>query len=780
MAVTINVNGNIGGGGSGSQPTPPPSVPPQIPNTPPVSPSPQPQPSPSSSGAIPPPDLNRFTPSPMSMTNALPTSDALVQDIRREMASRGVVLVPGSSNYSTMMNQLRQTQQQNVMGDIDSQYQARIDEINKLKESYYDEVDKIVETQRQAQVAAFPGAEQRINREWDNTSRGWLKRGDTFFGKLIAEAGAERDTQKAEAEQRLTEAIQRLTETVAAENKDSYLNNLRKKYREQIQRRDDAETEAEAREASREAAKIQERMQRAMGGGTNWGGVAARTGATAIAGAAHIASVYLQGLRLEDQMRWGLPVQMSRAMLGGDPYSAYSQEMTMYQQQTENKYQLGAAAIGAVGGILGTVLSGGNPLIGMLVGSVVNGISSLVGSQLAYFIGGGRQAEEEKKRADAASLWNQAEGKIMQFNPLAMMLRPTDGRSIGDIRDFLINLSAQRVPDNSSSANAFIRSSNRLDLYDLGYTSPEFAQQVVSRIKSRGFSEGFSADVERAIRQDALERYYNMSPNSLGSLSAFDRFGRNNATQDFANLALTLENLGTTGMSRGSGYVRADEFAGYMSQLQGSQRSTFLNVDNARAARQIATAQSVFGNRLGPEVMQGIQSINNQVQNPGGGIFQALLYDVIQELYPDTRGDLRKIQLAQYDSSKQNEIQKAFAERLAQIYGSPETTSGFLAMQGAYGIKNANVLQGLATQMVSGGLEAGGLKKADVKATTDIFNRENYTPRATQNIRSATDEHLSVLLHYQEEMVGIADKILAEVRDKVSKSLKEAVDELKK
>ena len=755
MSITVNVNGITGGGGG--QPNTPPSTPPQT----------------TATGYQ--PDISRFAVSSQT-TNPLPTSDTIIQDIRREMMSRGVVLVPGSSNYSTLMNQLRQSQQQNIMGTIDSRYQARISEIDRLKESYYNEIEAKVEEQREAQLKAFPGAANQINSQWNATFDAWARKGNTYFAQQETAAKAERDSQKAEAEQRLTDAIQRLTEEVSESSKDSYLDNLRKKYKEQISRRDSAETEEEAREASREAAKIQERMARAQGGGRSIGDRLLGATPAAIGGLFNVAGIYLQGLRLEDQMRWGLPVQMSRAMLGGDPYSAYSQEMNMRQQRIENNWQLGGAGLGAIIGILTSIIA--TPAVGILVGTIASGLGSLGGSQGGYFLGGGREAEKEKKRADASSLWTQAEGKIMQFNALATLLRPNSSGGIGDIRDFLINQSSQRVPDNSSLANAFIRSSNRLDLYDLGYTSPEFSQQVVNRVKSRGFSEGFIADVEHAIRQDALERYYNMSPNSLGSLSAFDRFGRNNATQDFANLVATLESLGTTGMS--NGYVRGEEFAGYMSQLQSSQRSTFLTVDNARAGRQIATAQSVFGNRLAPEVMQGIQSINNQVQNPGGGIFQALLYDIIQELYPDTRGDLRKIRLAQYDPAKQNEIQKAFAQRLAQIYGGPDTTGGFLAMQGAYGIQNANVLEGLANQMVfGGGLEAKKLKSADVGAMTDIFNKENYTPKATQSIRSATDEHLSVLLQYQEDMVDIAAKILSTVRNDINESLKEVAAELK-
>lgn len=762
MSITVNVNGVTGGGSV--PPSPPPNTPSNTGGNQ------------SGVGGYIRPDLQQFAPSSGITNNPLPSSDMMVQDIRREMTNRGVVLVPGTSNFSTMMNALRDQQRRSVMSDIDRQYQQQVRTIDQAQDDYQEEMLRRINATREAEIQKSPWAKDSINQKFDKLIDKESLQANKFFASFVTQAENERDRQKKGAEDNLTDAIKRLTEELSRGNKDSYLNQLREKYRQAIFKRDDAMTEKEAREASREAAKIQERMQRAQGGGRSIGDRLLGATPAAIGGLFNVAGIYLQGLRLEDQMRWGLPIQMSRAMLGGDPYSAYSQEMNMRQQRIENNWQLGGAGLGAIIGILTSIIA--TPAVGMLVGAIASGLGSLGGSQGGYFLGGGREAELEKKRADASSLWNQAEGKIMQFNALATLLRPNSSGGIGDIRDFLINQSSQRVPDDSSLANAFIRSSNRLDLYDLGYTSPEFSQQVVNRVKSRGFSEGFIADVEHAIRQDALERYYNMSSNSLGSLSAFDRFGRNNATQDFANLVATLESLGTTGMS--NGYVRGEEFAGYMSQLQSSQRSTFLSVDNARIGRQIATAESRFGKNLGPEVMQGIQSINNQVQNPGGGIFQALLYDIIQELYPDTRGDLRKIRLAQYDPAKQNEIQKAFAQRLAQIYGGPDTTGGFLAMQGAYGIQNANVLQGLANQMVfGGGLEAKRLKSADVGAMTDIFNKENYTPKATQSIRSATDEHLSVLLQYQEDMVDIAAKILSTVRNDINESLKEVAAELK-
>ncbi len=281
-----------------------------------------------------------------------------------------------------------------------------------------------------------------------------------------------------------------------------------------------------------------------------------------------------------------------------------------------------------------------------------------------------------------------------------------------------------------------------LDIYDLGYDKPEFAQSAVGRIKQRGFVDDTS--LTNALYADALERVFSLNRNSLGQLSRYDRFG-NEANQDFANLALALANLGTTGMQRGA-WARSDEYLGYMTQLAGSQRQTFLTVDSARAGRQIATGQAVFGDQFGEEAMRGIQAINQQVQNPCEGFQKTLLYDVIQELFPDTRGDIMKIREAQYDPSKQNQIQQAMAKRIESIYGSVDTTQGFLAFQQFYGIDNPNVLKPLVRQMTQrGGLEAEQLPEANQQHLVEPMTQGNYTPQATKDLKALADEQMAIL-----------------------------------
>lgn len=719
----------------------------------------------------------------------LPTSDRLVNDVRAEISRRGVLLIPGTQNFTTMLNTLHQNQRSSLMGQINAQYDLRMTDIDNRRDALMLEISNRYNAEREDVLRGVkdPLLRKKIDERYDKNIEWEEKRIASLFESQYNAVEEEQRTQSNEAEDRLTEALQRLTEELSQGNKDSYLNNLRDKYKEQIWRRDNASTEDEVREAGREAAKIQERMQRAMSpnSGINWGVIAT----TAIGGMANMANIYAQGERLEDQRNWGLPIQMSRAILSGNAYSAYAQQASAEQQRIENNWTLGGAALGAVTGIgsgiltgmgagaaLGSAIPGFGTAIGAIVGTAIGAATTILGAQGGYFFGGGRELEREKKKADAADLWSQVEGRMTQFNGLAMMLRPfANGSSISSIRDFLINQANE-----SDGSGAFVNGDDHLDLYDLGYTAPEFAQQIVNRVRARGFSKGIS-DAEYALRQDALERYYNMSPNSLTALSAYDRFGSNDANQDFINLVTTLSSMNTLGMSGNGGYIRGEEFAGYMTQLGQQQRSAFLTVDNARSGRQIATGQALFGTRFGAEAMQGIQQVNNTIQNPRGGFAQTLLYDVIQELYPETRGRIDKIEQAQYDPDKQNRIQQEYQRRIQSIYGGVDTTAGYLAAQEIWGIQNPNIMMPIVRQLGKrGGLEAHGLKTGDVNSVTDVLNNEGYTPAATQRLRNASDQQTAILLKYQDEMKNIASDILAAITKDVREKLDEAVKELKK
>lgn len=862
MAITINVNGVNSGGGNNNQPptNPTPPTPPSPTPQPPVQPQQQPnvgqrdvkftvvsggeqqthsqqqsiaqqQPTPASSrngnvgnqqpNAAPTnnqrqqstytqpiryqrPDFSQYRTSSQQRVNTpMPTSDRLVNDVRAEISRRGIILVPGTQNFSTLLNTMHQNQRASLMGQIDNQYERKMTDIDNRKDELMYEIKGRLDASRNSELAntSDPITIKNINERYDRLMDREEGRVDRYFAGQYDAVEQEHADQTAEAEQRLTEALQRLTEELSQGNKDSYLNNLRDKYKEQIWRRDNAGTEEEVREASREAAKIQERMQRAMSGGPS--PTASRLVGTA-------AGIITTGANMAMQLdRIGIKedyvgFDMASSVLNGNATAAIRQQNAI-DEQTNSAWGMGLGAIGgmAAGAAAGSAIGGVGAIpgavVGLILGAIGTGIGAAAGAGVAHLANRSMLVEDE--RTKVADLWKQEESRLMGFNDLVMLTRGrfTNPNDIAGIRNTYAERSGERdwkEPEEESTGisdgtaaggvisdivsghhDVWRRSASQLDLYDLGYTAPEFAQQVSRRIKQRGFVGRYAE--EDALTSDALERVFSMNSGALGQLSKYDRFGKNDANQDFTNLVFTLDRLGTTGMRNGQ-WARSDEFAGYMTQLQGSQRSTFLTVDNERAGRQIATGQRIFGDKFGAEAMQGIQAVNNQVQNPGGGFQQTLLYDVIQELYPDTRGRIDKIIQAQYDPKKQNQIQQEFAKRVQSIYGGVDTTSGFLAMQDVYGIENPNILMPIARQLTKkGGLEAQQLDKSHKASDEAAVLNNGYTPEISQRMNAMADQQMKSLLHYQETITGVVQNILDKLETSIAEKLDEAVDNLK-
>ena len=727
-----------------------------------------------------------------AVSSVLPTSDRLVNDVRAEITRRGVIMVPGTQNFSTTLNAIQQNQRSAMMGSIEDDYNSRLADIDIRRERALRGLARRNDIARRAELKGEtdPDTIDSINKYWDKKLESAQSHYEKEFQKEYDALDSSHQEALTEAENRLTDAMKRLTEELSQGNKDSYLGQLREKYKEQIWRRDNAETEEEVREANKEAKKIQERIQRAQEGGMSPTTMrllgAVGTGASVLANAA------FQSAQISDRMAWGLGLEQSSSILSGNAFQAIRQRNAYESQQASTWWGAGGAAAGAItGAAIGSMV----PVIGTVVGGILGGLIGGLGGQAgAYYFGGNRERLREDYRVQASDLWRQEEQRMMQFNELAMLTRG-DNFGVQWTRNWYINQAQDSLMRNAfkesdgrsrygnevepivDAYDAFNPYNEGLDLYDLGYTSPEFAQQASRRIKQRGFVDIDS--ITNAMYADALERVFSMSSGALGNLSQYDRFGKNNANQDFANLALTLERLNTTGMSQGA-WARSDEFAGYMTSLQQQQRSTFLTVDNERAARQVATGQAVFGDKFGSEALQGIQQINNAVQNPGGGFQQTLLYDVIQELFPNTRGRIDLIEQAQFDPSKQNAIQQEYYKRLRSIYGDVDTASGYFAMKETTGIQNPNVMMPLVRQLLKGGLEAQRLENANQDELVRPITEGGYTTEVTKSLNIAADNQMSLLLNQMDNMISISRDLLRVLREDTNETLKQAVKELGK
>lgn len=735
-------------------------------------------------------DPNQYVPQRLQ-NPAMPPSDRMVEDIRREISQRGVLLVPGTSNFSTMMNTLRQNQRNNINANILSQYDKNIEDVEDAREKAHADVADNIYNALQGALAGItdPIRIKGIKYKYSKLEEQEHDRVDAAFDPIIQRIQNDRAQAESESEDNLTRAIEELTAEIKHGNPDSYLNRLKDDYKTAIYKRDNATTEADAIEASKEASKIQERIARANGAPNPR---MMRLAGGAVTAVGLLGNAAFQYAQISDRMQWGLGLEQASSILNGNAFNAIRQRNAYESQQASTWWGAGAGAVGALGGAaIGSMFGGIGAVPGYIIGGLIGALAGGVGGQAgAYYLGGNRERVREDYRAQASELWRAEEQRISQFNDLAMLTRGNNGY-VGGVRNWYINQSqdplmktimgdmggfGNETAPAVNAAGAFNPNNQGLDLYDLGYTSPEFAQQAARRIKQRGMVRGDS--IENALYADALERIFSLSSGALGTLSQYDRFGRNNANQDFANLAGTLDRLGTTGMRQGA-WARSDEFLGYMTQLGQSQRSTFLTVDNARSARQIATGQAMFGNKFGAEAMRGIEAVNNQVQNPGGGYAKTMLYDVIQELYPDTRGDIRKIREAQYDPSKQNAIQKAFAKRVKEMYGGADTTSGFLAFEEIYGINNPNVLNPIVKQMTSGGgLEATKLSKANQGELVKPISQGDYTPQVTKELHKAADAQMAELLNYERDLVQISKDLLKIIRQDIKETLNEAVKKL--
>lgn len=773
---------------------------PPVPPTPPTPPSNPPTPPTPPGGGNQPPlppnqpyrriDLNQYIPQRVQ-NPAMPGSDRMVEDIRREISQRGVLLVPGTANFSTMMNTLQQNQRNVINSNILSKYDQNIESVEDAREKAHADVVNNIASALQGELFGItdPFKIKGIKDKYSKLEEKEHDRVDAAFDPIIQRIQNDRAQAESESEDNLTRAIEELTAEIKQGNPDSYLNRLKDDYKTAIYKRDNAATEADAIEASKEASKIQERIARANGAPDPR---MMRLAGGAVTAVGLLGNAAFQSAQISDRMQWGLGLEQASSILNGNAFQAIRQRNAYESQQASTWWGAGAGAVGALGGAaIGSMFGGVGAIPGYIIGGLIGALAGGVGGQAgAYYLGGNRERVREDYRAQASELWRAEEQRISQFNDLAMLTRGNNGY-VGGVRNWYINQSQdplmkaimgdmggfgnETVPA-VNAAEAFNPNNQGLDLYDLGYTSPEFAQQAARRIKQRGMVRGDS--IENALYADALERIFSLSSGALGTLSQYDRFGRNNANQDFADLAGTLDRLGTTGMRQGA-WARSDEFLGYMTQLGQSQRSTFLTVDNARSARQVATGQAMFGDKFGAEAMRGIEAVNNQVQNPGGGYAKTMLYDVIQELYPDTRGDIRKIREAQYDPSKQNAIQKAFAQRVQEMYGGADTTSGFLAFEEIYGINNPNVLNPIVKQMTEGGgLEATKLSKANQDELVKPISQGDYTPQVTKELHKTADAQMAELLNYEKDLVQISQDLLKIIRQDIKETLKEAVNKL--
>jgi len=760
--VIVNVNGNVQGGtnqqpatgGNGNNQQQP--LPPRTGTIPPNPSTPQPSNNPpvgtpgggGNSG-----NPSNSQPNTGNEMPAMPTYDRMAQDIRREISARGVMLVPGSANFTQLMNTITSQQRNQAFAQIDQRHAEKVTDTQKAyDERQKAEIDKLEEERKQKlQGQTYQGAIDNINNRYDNRIKNVTDNLTIERGLAINKLNEDADNEKSQVEKDLAkiaaEIVQELKKGQGGSG--SYLGGLREKYNEAIQRRNNAQTEGEAIAASREAAAIQAQIQRGMGGGgnplqrfrTGWGNIA------------NIAGVGMEA--------YNAYMDNTRKEIGEVNQASSGDFIGAMQADLERRRGNWAKAGGLIGaGVLGTVgaiFGGGLP--GGAGGAAIGGAAgSWIGSSAFNTFYGGK---EEENQLALASLWASQEKRINAYSDLALINNRASGKGVEAERNQLVH----DLPDVKSYG---------IGVHDLGLTAPEFAQHVRSRLLQRGYADSMSSyDMAwRALEQESLEKVYNMSSGSLGQLSSYDRYTtnrrHNNATQDVANLVASLARRGTLGMSGGQTF-RTNEFVNYQMQLM-EQQKAFMNPDSNYAQRVLLAAQNAFGNNLDSRAISEYGQIENAVTHPQEGYSKAILYDVIQNQFADTRGNLLKIREKQFsdDPNVRMQIQQAMFKRLTQIYGGVDTTSGYLALSQYTGIENPRHLRAWVNQIRNG---LPQVSQGSVSGDMSAMNE--YTPEASKKMLKYQDQITSAINENLGSMVDLSQKMLDQFNAKLYKIINE-------
>ena len=698
-------------------------------------------------------------PSPGGGTPAMPSYDRMSQDIRREILNRGVMMVPGSSNFNQFMNTIQQQQRTSGYQAIDDRYTQRVT----ATQAYYQQerekqLDALEEERREKLKGAITqSGEDRINARYDNKRQQLLDNIQIQQAQAFIQLQSERDSEKEQLDKDLTQVMKDLVDELKRGNPNSYLGQLRGQYREAIWKRDNAETEEEARAAAREAADIEQRMAKAMGRqnplqrfGAGWSSVAT------------ILGIGVQGYN-DYLANTGRKIGVLGTAANGDVFASMEQD---FQRRKAAATALGSGIGGSIGAIAGGALAAaGSWGIGTMGGATAGaGIGLGFGGWAGSTIFQAMHASEENQ-IKLGSLWAQQEKRLQEFTQLAMMTKGTSmwsGEHANDLDAVRYSLL------NQLGSSDYFTGTGGINIYDLGYSSEQASKMIAQRLSQRGFIRGNEA--RRALNADALEKVFNMSNGSLGQLSTYDRYG-NDANQDFTNLVVSLDRMKTLGMSNGQ-TLRANEFMSYQQQLLESQKSWMLNPNSNFATRQLLAAQSVYGNSLDSRGIQAIGRMNEAITRPSEGMSKVLTYDVIQNLFPETRGNLLAIRQKQFSENPEDRarIQKAMFDKLTSVYGGTDTTSGYLALSQYTGIDNPYELQRWVKRMQQGLPE---VSKGDI--SEKVTPIKQYTQETSKQMLQYTDETMKEISKELSGLRGIADTMLTTFKQQ----LREIVSELK-
>lgn len=206
-----------------------------------------------------------------------PDQSRMIEDVRREMQSRGVVMVPGSQTVQQLITQYGQNVQQQQDKEITTRYNERRDVTHDVYAKRHAEISDQIETERQNRIGQLghlandPLWRTQVEREFSERGGRMHDKVDKEYSADLQQIDEEEKAERAETNKELINAIKELTEYFKHETKTgdggSYINRLREQQRELIYNRDNASTEGEAMEYNKQLVEINEKLRRVMTNG---------------------------------------------------------------------------------------------------------------------------------------------------------------------------------------------------------------------------------------------------------------------------------------------------------------------------------------------------------------------------------------------------------------------------------------------------------------------------------------------------------------------------------
>ena len=678
MNIEIPISGQPANGGN--------NVPPIQPQNPPVQPTSPPSPTPNSpQGGAPP----QQPPQPNGGSNTQPMDsellrykhgapevdqNRLVADARREMQQRGVVVIPGSQNMNTFLQQYGQQIRTNESEIIKNKYnysrQLLEDERNEglrgVEEWKSDEIKKIAQLNPNLSQEDL---EKLFNQKYGTEYRG--KKAEIYgdYESASKEIDEEEKVELKSVDKELVNAIKDLTRYFQQEargtvNENSLLNQLKKEHEQAIFERDNAEDEETAREAAARANALRDRIK----------------------------DIQSEGEEEDEPKKRDYGAKILQ-MIGG---------VSQFSSGMMNK-NIGGMVTG-----LGSVVTNILPL------SDENQAGAMKWLSTAGIVGSVMQQQFERENAMAG---------------LAALLRGTNSQR--KARDSMFKILSEMHKHNGVA--------NLPSIFDLGMDESSFAKSAERRISQSGI--GGAKGLQQAYYQEALERSLSLQSGSLGAAGIYDRYGVS-ATDAISNLTSMLIGARNSGVYQGE-YARMEEYLRLQQGIMQNQLSFAGTPSYDYSNEMISRFANMEGYQVDQRTGSDIQALQNMVLNPGNDRQKAILYSVVEEMAPQTRGRMDLIERYIQDPKNMAKVQQAYMKRIQEMYGSTDTEMGYYAAKAALpGIGSAERLDAVWNGMQNPKYD---IIKGDDEKFNYITDIRDYVNEVSEKLTEFSDKITSTV-----------------------------------